>query len=204
MQSFDRVISDHELGSFELTRMLLSRGAERIVQFGIAHSEHYWVKARRRGYERAMRDAGLEPLPVVRFHERLEASVDTADEFALGVRMVAGHLVEHMTRSPRVDAFLLDTDYVSFYLNASIRLFGLQPGKDVLVAGYDDYWHTSPLRRWESTTPIATVDKRPYEVGMDLMRLLTQRRNGELSDDAQLLVRQPRIIITDGFASVPA
>ena len=65
LSQYDRVISDHEIGAYELTSWLLGQGRRRILPLWGVDRERYWVKMREAGYQRAMREAGLEPLPAV-------------------------------------------------------------------------------------------------------------------------------------------
>ena len=53
------------------------------------------------------------------------------------VRGIAGALPEHLCRADRIDALLLATDAHAVQAAAALRLFGLVPNRDVLLAGYD-------------------------------------------------------------------
>ena len=63
-QAFDRVAADHAAGAFALTRWLIERGRRRILNFWPGPRQLNWMAQRRRGYEQAMQEAGLEPLPI--------------------------------------------------------------------------------------------------------------------------------------------
>ena len=66
---FDRVRSDHDAGAYAVTQWLIAQGHRRILQTGPSDMGLYWMKGRRSGYERAMIEAGLEPLPAVSLPE---------------------------------------------------------------------------------------------------------------------------------------
>jgi len=60
LASFDRVVSDHESGAYQLTKWLISRGCKRIVMlFGEVNRNLYWSEGRIRGCRRALEEAGL-------------------------------------------------------------------------------------------------------------------------------------------------
>ncbi len=179
LQRFDRVVSDHEAGGYEETRQLLAMGKQRIVRLTDTQPDaYYWAAARRRGYERAMADAGLTPEADIRIDERMPASVDSAEAFTKCARRIAGCLIPHMQRDGHADGLLLDTDLQAFYVAAALRMFGLEPGQDVLLAGYDNYWATSPLRRFEPVGPSLTVDKHEKQMGQAMVRVLLDRLEG--------------------------
>lgn len=77
----DCVYPDDEQGSILATRYLLERGSKKIAFLGFGQSTHFSVKARRKGYSRAMLDAGFSPLDVspreyVRQEERQAYLID--------------------------------------------------------------------------------------------------------------------------------
>jgi DNA-binding LacI/PurR family transcriptional regulator len=189
LQRFDRVVSDHEAGGYEVTRNLLARGVTRVARLTDADpAVYYWAAARRRGYERAMAEASLEPLPDIRIDERMPPGVASPAEFEKLTRRIAGCLVPHIHGVDRVGGFLLDTDLQAFYVAGAVRLFKLEPGRDVLIAGYDNYWNTSPLRRFETSPPCVTVDKREKQMGQAMVQMLLDRLRGEGNGPRKTLV----------------
>ncbi len=80
LRDYDRAYSDHRAGSRDLTRWLLAHGRRRIVPFFPLEPSMFWETERIAGYEEAMREAGLEPLPCAVFGspsvEAMESSVE--------------------------------------------------------------------------------------------------------------------------------
>ena len=189
---FDRVTSDHEAGAYALTRHLIGQGRTRILQTTIAPTDGYWYAPRRAGYERAMREAGLEPLPSL---ELPSFPKGNEDAFRGGVRTLAGYLIEHFNGAAPIDAILASTDADVFGLSAACRLFNRELGRDVLLCGYDNYWAEWPARQFESCVPTATVDKNNRLIGETMVGLLLERLEGRLSEDAQKRVVEPQLVV---------
>ncbi len=190
---YDRVSSDHEVGSYELTRWLIEQGRRRPLMLFTNTTDLYWVRERRAGYERAMHEAGLEPLPLVPI--KVSTETHTREQLDVAARQIAGFLVEWMTGPAPIDALVLETDGRVPTAGLACRLFGREPNQDVLLVGYDNYWQDMPERSFEVLAPAATADKRNPELGQAMVDLLVQRIHGELPDEPQVRKLNPRIII---------
>ncbi len=190
---YDRVSSDHEVGCYELTRWLIAEGRRRPLMLFASTTELYWVRERRAGYERAMQEAGLEPLPMVPM--QLTTDIHTREQLDVAARQIAGFLVEWMTGPSPIDALVLETDGRVSAAGLACRLFGREPNEDVLLVGYDNYWQDMAEREFAPTVPAATADKRNPELGEAMVDLLVQRIHGELPDEPQARKLNPRIII---------
>ena len=178
MQTFDRVSSDHELGGYLLTHALLEMGRKHILVIGAPSSEAYWLSARYRGYGRAMQEFGLAPLPLLQLP--LLHPVDNAQtRFDIEYRHLAGHLAPYVIAS-KLDAVIAPSDGTVPAIIAACRSLGRVPNKDIIVAGYDNYWEEASERFFESEPPLFTIDKRNTIMGKELMRLLSDRVEGKL------------------------
>lgn len=188
---FDRVTSDHEAGAYAVTRFLIEKGRRRILQTATEPATGYWYVGRRAGYERAMREANLEILPML---TTPELRAQNSGEFEKNARHLAGYLVEHLTSENRVDAIMASTDADVYGLAAACRVFGQIPNQDVWIAGYDNYWAEWPTRQFEETAPIVTVDKSNAEIGAALVELALARIEGHLPAQPQRRVVAPRLV----------
>ncbi len=194
LEGFDRVASDHETGSYELTKWLLAQGRRRPLLLWQAPPGVSWFAPRRAGYERAMREAGLEALPVI------EMEPIFADDLALwekSARATAGYLVEHLVGATPADAVMVATDSAAFAAAAACRLCGRQPSRDVLIAGYDNYWRDCAERSFESAVPAVTVEKFNDQIGAQAVRLLLDRVSAHLPCEPQLRLVAPQVIATE-------
>jgi DNA-binding LacI/PurR family transcriptional regulator len=197
LQRFDRVVSDHESGSYQLTRWLASRSRKRILQIGTSVPNH-WFAARRAGFERAIREANLELLPPEPIITRLmDLSGWTEAYFHEATRHTAGYLFPFVLGPNPVDAIVAITDSGAHQSIAACEFLGKTPQKDVFVVGYDNNWANSPDAQSVGHPVIATIDKLNYECGMEMVKLLLQRINGELPPEPQTRVVQPQLIIIE-------
>lgn len=194
LAAYDRVLSDHEDGSYELTRFLIAQGRRRLLNVWTAPATGYWFARRRAGYERALNEAGLEPLPdliVPPFapaHGRREA-------FENSVRQLASFLIEPFSAQNPVDALLMATDVDAIGAAAACRLFGKTPHEDVAIAGYDNFWRDCGEMQFESCPPLATMDKRDAEMGGALVHLLLERTNSTLPEGPQSRLVAPHLVL---------
>lgn len=192
-EAFDRVEPDHETGAYELTRWLLARGKRNIRQIWPFSWEMPWVKRRWQGYERAMREAGLEPFPAIRSEQPHYTTADPGLVFRSQAQATAGALAPFVLGAGRTDALLAANDGAAAAVSAAIRLLGKTPNVDIEVVGYDDFWEESPDRKFESAGPLATVDKNNLECGRQLVSLLLERIEKKLPPEPQLRFVNPTL-----------
>lgn len=192
LSRFDRVASDHEAGSLELTRSLIRRGCRSLVRFWPRPWDTYWLEARSRGLHSALAEAGLDRHPIVEFPVT-SAPIDDRVRFEYVVKQVAGFLLEPL-RKYRPDALLMATDRDVAYAAAALRLHGLEPGRDVLIAGYDNYFQHCEERAFESALPAFTVDKGNQRAGTEMVQLLLDRASKALPEERQLRVIAQEVI----------
>lgn len=195
----DRVSSDHEHGCYLLTRELIARGRRRILCFWQDGLTASWLRLRYRGYERAMREAGIEPLPIAD-HPALNDGVRDTAAFGSATRTLAGHLAEHLLSDAPADALLLSSDGNVPYAAAACRLLRREPNRDVDLAGYDHYWADVPERANDRTPPLLSIDKQNMRMGEELVALLRQRIAGELPEEPQHRLIRPLLIDCAGVA----
>ncbi len=202
---FDSVESDQQRGTYLLTQALINRGCRRILRYWERRIDYEqrpaWLNDRDLGYEQAMHDAGLEPLPALRCYE-VPFLVNNREKFIVRVRATAGYLIDALKQDPPVDAIIVISDGMTFTVAGALRIFGIEPNVDIAVAGYDNYWMNAAERTWEPAVPMATVDKRNLEIGKELARLLLDRINGTLPDQPEHRKVEPQVIFQDDKESV--
>jgi len=194
----DRVVSDQEAGAREVTNFLLARGAKNIVAAWVGSTDRYWFPDRIGGYKRAMRAHKCGPLPPLHLSPQPQAGQqealvgETPDEEA---RRVASALEDYARQHGKIEAFMANSDgHVSVFA-AALRLLGLKPNEDVLLAGYDNYWNDLPPRQREFP-PLVTVDKDNWQLGERAVELLFARLDGALPEEARREVVAPRLVPT--------
>ncbi len=193
----DRIVSDHEAGAYVLTRWLLGQGRRRPLLIVPAEAQDsYWVRQRRAGYERACREAGEPVETLVTPPFASDFIGDDRSRFAGATRFYAGCLLEALRGPSSADALLAPSDGVCPMLAAACRLHGREPGRDLAIVGYDNYWQGCIERRIEPFTPAATVDKHNAACGRALVELLLERMSRRLPDAPQRRVVAPELIVT--------
>lgn len=204
LTDFDRVLPDHEGGTYELTRWVIAQGRRRIVNLTGNTTDTYWYQNRMRGYERAMLEAGLQPLSPELFTGLDSVLPDdrgprwsTRVKFDIERHQLAGHIAQLLCGSDPVDAIMLGNDGQAIVAAAALRLLGREPGKDVLLVGYDNMWAGCIELRWEPGVPAATVDKCNSQIGRELVRLLMDRVEGRLPPDPQRRVVPSQLVVIE-------
>lgn len=152
MDNMDSVQIDNEYAAIELTQHLLGNGYQQIVMLSGASSST--GRARQKGYERAMRAAGLSPQVLAEPPRQAE-----------GERATRALLESH-----RPEALLASNGLLLLGAAQAIHAAGLRMPEDIALAGFDN-------NDWTSLTqPGITVFAQPtYEIGRTAAELLLQR-----------------------------
>ncbi len=196
-QQFDHVYSDHAAGARMLTQHLIAQGCRRILRIWpkINHKP-YWLADRNRGHEQALREAGLEPVEPITPDTFLPHTRGQKDQFNINARAMVGHLFDYFRgATTRPDAIMVASDGNICWISAALKIMGLQPGKDVHIAGYDNYYPDLIDQQFEPTVPTATVDKRNPEIGREMVNLLRDRIAGKLDNEPQSRIVKPQLMI---------
>lgn len=200
LQGFDRVYSDHRAGTRALAEWLLAHGRRRIVPFFPYLRNRPWERGRLAGYADAMSAAGLKPAECVPFAfsevnsltlpERFKALKAMAVEWLL--RMGCGRGRPGSGKSP--NALVCLTDNFARVAIAAMRELGLEPHRDILVAGYDNIAPGAELGAFEAEAPDVTIDKHNERTAAEMAALLAQRLAGELPSGPQCRVHPFELI----------
>ena len=185
LRCFDRVHVDHRDGARKLTEWLVAHGRRNILPFFPFEPEKHWARERLEGYEEAMRAAGLEPRPCAVFGDTaLESHAKGERRFRFFKALAVTKLME-IRRECAVDAILCINDEWSLPAIAAIRELGLEPNRDILVAGYDNVTSDAALGEFEALRPAVTIDKHNEISSADLSELLVARMTGKLPPGPQ-------------------
>ena len=194
MADFDRVSVDHEAGGYAVTRHLIESGRRRVALVCRPDGmETYWFRERHAGYERALREAGLEVAPLIMPPRLHTDALATREEFDEQARHLTGHLAVPLL-SENVDALIALTDRNVPALAQACQLLKRAPNEQVALAGFDGYWSDCHEREWNDTPPLISVDKRYYECGRQLFEMLRARTRDELPATPQMVRVQPHLI----------
>ncbi|MBT3381284.1 MAG: substrate-binding domain-containing protein [Lentisphaerae bacterium] len=187
---FDRVASDQCHGVFKLMSWLAEQGCRRILPAWHAPSPTDWVPMRDSGYQLAASELGLaalrNPLQVL---DPAPQSLEGSE--AIGT--YARALKPFLTGDAPADAIMLTEDRQLPFAAAACRQLGRRPGKDVLLAGYDNTWQAFDVAACDA--PAATIDKDYRGEGRELANLLHERLTGQLPDTPQIRWIPPRLVV---------
>lgn len=158
----DYVVPDEEPGAYAATRLLLEVGHRRIGFCNVA-AYPFATRMRAAGYERALREAGIDPDP---------ALVVVADDASTGHAFEpAFRLLDRPDRPTAVFCFS-DQAAMGFYHVA--RRLGLQIPRDLSIVGFDDQEFIA-----EALDPGLTTIQLPHrEMGRWAMRRALDRLDG--------------------------
>jgi LacI family transcriptional regulator len=167
---------DNESAAYEATRYFLDKGITSIAFLG-GPTSHPVTMERRRGYERALTEAGLSVQDELILHAKdmhYEGGLSTATEF--------------LRKSNRTEAVIAASDELALgYLNA-VRDRGGKAPDDVLLLSFDNTRLSTMIR-----PELTTVAQPTYDLGAVAVRLLTKLLNDEPIED--YTVRLPHSII---------
>jgi DNA-binding LacI/PurR family transcriptional regulator len=193
----DVVLSDHEQGSRNLAGWLLDNGCRRLLRYRPVEAQaHDWMRRRDAGFEGALMAAGLPVLAPVEVPGMEETPVDAA-AFEKNAHLLAGYLFRHLSGPEAADAILANSDVFISELAAACRILGKTPGRDIVLAGYDNCWADCRERRWDDTSPRVTVDKQDRQIGKALATLLFDRIGGGLPPEPQRRMIEQKLVVIE-------
>lgn len=148
------VVADARNGTVALVRQLLQLGHRKIV-FIQGDTDISDVRERTAGFVDTMREAGIDPLPMIRPHTGYDITLyDTGYAAAM----------EMLGRDPHYTAIIANSDTMALGAIKACNQRGLRIPEDISVAGYDEApfgCHVTP-----SLTTIRQPLKRMSELAM--------------------------------------
>jgi DNA-binding LacI/PurR family transcriptional regulator len=195
--SFDRIVSDHAHGCAALYRFLWQRGRRRILLLMPEPdpATQHWVDQRIVGYDRVVHESAAAYHKLVRVPPGPNAT-HRADGFDDAARHLLGYLGEYVTGPDAADAVMCASDGQVFAAAAACRKINIEPGRDLDIVGYDNYWQDNPERQFEPYQPPATVDKQNHRIGEQMVQLLRDRIEGRLDVSPCVRIVEPELIVT--------
>jgi DNA-binding LacI/PurR family transcriptional regulator len=172
---------------YELTKWVIGRGKRRVLTLWNGSTQEGWVRGRLRGYEKAMREAGLEAMEAVEM-PRVQASGER--QFEAASRLAAGYLAPYLNGANPVDAIMAGSDGEAAAIGGACRILG----REVMVVGYGNEGGSVE----DGENPMAaTVDRKRVEMGRELVKLLMERIGGKLPQEGQRRVVRPEVVVLE-------
>lgn len=166
--SADLVCSDHEGGAYRATRYLLQRGHSRVIL--LTHAHNSWsVAARGRGFERALREADMEPSPdQLALIEQSEQDKGYREQRKWYGSQVA--ILPHLQKVTMPVGVLAIDAYAAWGVYEACEACGLRIPEDVSVIGFDDSEIAHAMK-----PPTTIISQRTEEIGKTAVELLEER-----------------------------
>ncbi|MFT3887985.1 MAG: LacI family DNA-binding transcriptional regulator [Arachnia sp.] len=164
---------DQRAAAIVATRHLIERGARRIATITGPQDMRAGVQ-RLRGFEEAMREAGLRPAGVA--HGNF-----TVDSGEAGAR-------ELLARAPELDALFVASDLMALGAVRTLQAAGRRVPDDVAVVGFDD--SSAAL---QTTPQLTTMTNPPSELTRLAGEMLKQLLDG--AEPASPVILQSRLIV---------
>ena len=175
--SADFVIADDEKGGYLATSHLTKLGHTRIGHITSVQNNFGLIR-RLRGYEAALREAGLPVDPGLISREGL---ISSEGGFAATRRLIES--------GAAFTALFCSSDVIVPGILRALRESGRRVPEDVSIVSFDDH----PLAEMLDP-PLTTVRKPRYDMGVEAGRLLMKRLSGDLEDDPVTTVLETRLI----------
>ena len=155
------VRADQEQGAFGITQHLIDLGHVRI---GFIATAAPWavIEQRYKGFQRAMRHAGIEVVPE---HVLLEAVYIAMDGEQLALRLLK------MKKPPT--AFMCTSDLLAAGVMRAVRSLNLEIPRDIAVTGFDNFAFSQYLQH-----SLTTVNLPVYEMGQMAANMLIDSIEG--------------------------
>lgn len=161
------VDTDNEQGGYTATARLVERGAKRIAMITGA-KDIVAAEERRHGFERALTEAGLEPVAIVAGDFSARSGSDAARQL--------------LASGAQFDGLFVANDLMA---NAALQVFqlaGLRVPEDIAIVGYDD----AAVAR-ETVPPLTTVRQPLRLLGETMADVMLRRLAGELPPQETIL-----------------
>lgn len=183
----DFVVADDEEGAYAATRQLIGRGHRAIAHIA-GPSDNFNTTRRRRGFERALKDAGI------RAANKLIVTVPAISEQA------GFHAMEKLLQANAgFTAVFSAVDLLSLGAMRSLRARGLSIPADVSLMSFDDDSFASIVE-----PPLSTVRKPRYEMGRAAARLLMNRIEGLETSRSITTTLRTKVLVRSSIASTGA
>jgi LacI family transcriptional regulator len=193
----DLVSSDHFEGGRAIVHHLLEQGYTDIVYLAHRPLQLYSVAERYRGYQHAMREAGLAPREPFAVGGPIELGYDQSHR-ALSIHegSVLDTITNYLLSPERPQAIVAATDGVALLVMQAAERAKLHIPGDLALVGYDNL-------DFASIRNLTTVDQDPYRLGMEAADQLLRRIRGDRDSDHSTRVILPAKIVIRGSSINP-
>ncbi len=171
----DYVTSDNFSGAYAAVQHLIELGHQRIVFLSRPILQLQPISERLRGYEQAMRDAGLPVLRpwLVGVEDQEMGTRYALREYSMAQGEEIEQIVNYLQQKPRPTAIFAMNDLMALQVLKAAGRLGLHIPHDLSLVGFDDHDIAAYLE-----TPLTTVAQNTYSLGRRAAEILIQRVEG--------------------------
>ena len=171
----DCVASDNYAGGYNAVKHLTDLGHQRIAFLSRPILQLSTIAERFRGYQRALQDAGLTPLPpwLVGTADQELRTRPALSAYSSGVGPEIKQIARYLESSERPTAIFAINDLMALQALKAASQVGLRVPDDLAVVGFDD---TVLLAHLE--VPLTTVAQDAFGLGQQAAELLIERIEG--------------------------
>ncbi|TDY46581.1 LacI family transcriptional regulator [Alicyclobacillus sacchari] len=170
------VWTDNRQGAMLAVRHLLEVGCERIVHIA-GPMDSPSAQERRRGYEVAIQEAGMEPM-------FLEGDFRYASGFELVNAL--------FQRGDVVDGIFAGNDLMAIGALQAAANLGIRVPDNLAVVGYDNIPSTHYV-----SPPLTTIDQPAYDMGYSAFELLYDRLSKDSPTENQQMKFEPKLVLRE-------
>lgn len=175
--SCDKVMFDHELGGYMATKYLLDQGHRRVACLVNARRSNTGRK-RLAGYERALREAGVEIDPLLEFES----------EYFIPSAYIASEAV----LATDATAVFASSDNIALGLLKRVHEQGKHVPGDISVVSYDN---SAADVLFEIS--LTAIEQNSAELSENAFGAMKRRLDGEVSKEPAELLLQPKLVIKE-------
>ena len=172
----DTVHSNQTKGAAAVARWLASKGCRQLVAVSRSFPERepVWHVERQRGYRLGAKESGVEAPAILQKPHGVGEAAGKIERFRMNAEHWAKALGAWKQAAKPIGILALsDGDVPALW--SACRILNLQPGRDILISGYDGYWADLMERSWEKEPPSVSTDKRHPEMAAALADILIKR-----------------------------
>lgn len=180
------VVFDHVRSIYKTTQHLIALGHTRIALLNLAAPYYQPARMRRRGFEKAFAEAGLQPDP---------ALIVELDQPSYMTHDWRGAIQRLLEMTPRPTAIVAFNDTVALEVYAVCRARGLRIPADLSVTGCDDIVFAQVVE-----PPLTTVRIPAYEQGRIAMRTLLRLLDEPGAEVPEMVLLNVELIVRESCA----
>jgi DNA-binding LacI/PurR family transcriptional regulator len=169
----DLVSSNHFEGGRAIVHHLIEQGYTDIVYLAHRPLQLYSIAERLRGYQHAMREAGLTPREPFTVGEPIELGYDQRHRtLSIHEDIVLDTITNYLLSPERPQAIVAANDGIALIVMEAAERVKLHIPGDLALVGYDDL-------DFASMRNLTTVDQDPYHLGIEAANQLLRRIRGD-------------------------